>query len=289
MPVCCHAHRSLRGQLADLTFNHIHLFRVQDSLRLPQITALSVVDGREAGKVDSLRSILSEFGLIRNRIHVEIEWLIALSENPEIGELKPFTETEKLELRALASNFEPSQALEVKEIETTTNHDVKAVEYYLKKHLKDVLTSDTSLEFIHFGCTSEDITNLSYALMLNEARDVVVQQLNAVKQQLNAMATQYASVAMLSRTHGQTASPTTVGKEFANFLYRLNDQGKKFQSIEVKGKFNGPVGNFNAHFVAYPDLDWPLFAKNFVESLGLTYHPMTAQSDPHVACQISQN
>lgn len=254
---------------------------MQDSLKLPQITALSVVDGREAGKVESLRSILSEFGLIRNRIHVEIEWLIALSENSEIGELKPFTETEKLELRALASNFEPSQALEVKEIETTTNHDVKAVEYYLKKHLKDVLTSDTSLEFIHFGCTSEDITNLSYALMLSEARDVVVRQLNAVKQQLNAMATQYASVVMLSRTHGQTASPTTVGKEFANFLYRLNDQGKKFQSIEVKGKFNGPVGNFNAHFVAYPDLDWPLFAKNFVESLGLTYHPMTAQSDPH--------
>lgn len=254
---------------------------MQDSLRLSRITALSVLDGREAGKVDSLRDILSEYGLIRKRIHVEIEWLIALSENSEIKELKPLTETEILNLRALANNFEPSQALEVKEIETTTNHDVKAVEYYLKEHLKDILISNTSLEFIHFGCTSEDITNLSYALMLNDARDVVVQQLNAMEQQLNAMATQYASVAMLSRTHGQIASPTTVGKEFANFRYRLNDQGKKFCSIEVKGKFSGPVGNFNAHYVAYPDLDWPSLAKNFVKSLGLTYHPMTAQSDPH--------
>ena len=254
---------------------------MQDSLRLSRITALSVVDGREAGKVDSLRDILSEFGLIRKRIHVEIEWLIALSENSEIKELKPLTETEILNLRALANNFEPSQALEVKEIETTTNHDVKAVEYYLKKNLKDILISDTSLEFIHFGCTSEDITNLSYALMLNDARDAVVQQLNAMEQQLDAMTTQYASVAMLSRTHGQIASPTTVGKEFAIFRYRLNDQGKKFGSIEVKGKFSGPVGNFNAHYVAYPDLDWPSLAKNFVESLGLTYHPMTAQSDPH--------
>lgn len=254
---------------------------MQDSLRLPRITALSVVDGREAGKVDSLRSILSEFGLIRNRIHVEIEWLIALSENSEIEELKPLTETEILNLRALASKFEPSQALEVKKIETTTNHDVKAVEYYLKEHLKDILISNTSLEFIHFGCTSEDITNLSYALMLNEARYVVIQQLVEMEQQLKAMATRYASVAMLSRTHGQIASPTTVGKEFANFRYRLNDQGKRFQSIKVKGKFSGPVGNFNAHYVAYPDLDWPSLAKNFVKSLGLTYHPMTAQSDPH--------
>ena len=239
------------------------------------------MDGREAGKVDSLRDILSEFGLIRKRIRVEIEWLIALSENSEIKELKPLTETEILNLRALANNFEPSQALEVKKIEATTNHDVKAVEYYLKKNLKDILISDTSLEFIHFGCTSEDITNLSYVLMLNEARYVVMERLVEMEQLLNAMATRYASVAMLSRTHGQIASPTTVGKEFANFRYRLNDQGKRFQSIEVKGKFSGPVGNFNAHYVAYPDLDWPSLAKNFVESLGLTYHPMTAQSDPH--------
>ena len=254
---------------------------MQDSLRLSRITALSVVDGREAGKVDSLRDILSEFGLIRKRIRVEIEWLIALSENSEIKELKPLTETEILNLRALASNLEPSQALEVKEIEATTNHDVKAVEYYLKENLKNILISDTSLEFIHFGCTSEDITNLSYALMLNEAQFVVMEQLVEMEQQLKAMASKYASVAMLSRTHGQIASPTTVGKEFANFRYRLNDQGKRFQSIEVKGKFSGPVGNFNAHYVAYPDLDWPSLAKNFVESLGLTYHPMTAQSDPH--------
>ncbi len=254
---------------------------MQDSLRLSRITALSVVDGREAGKVDSLRSILSEYGLIRKRIRVEIEWLIALSENSEIKELKPLTETEILNLRALANNFEPSQAVEVKKIETTTNHDVKAVEYYLKKNLKDILISNTSLEFIHFGCTSEDITNLSYALMLNEAQFVVMERLVEMERQLKAMATRYASVAMLSRTHGQVASPTTVGKEFANFRYRLNDQGMKFGLIEVKGKFSGPVGNFNAHYVAYPDLDWPSLAKNFVESLGLTYHPMTAQSDPH--------
>ena len=254
---------------------------MQDSLRLSRITALSVVDGREAGKVDSLRDILSEFGLIRKRIRVEIEWLIALSENSEIKELKPLTETEILNLRALANNFEPSQAVEVKKIETTTNHDVKAVEYYLKKNLKDILISNTSLEFIHFGCTSEDITNLSYALMLNEAQFVVMERLVEMERQLKAMATRYASVAMLSRTHGQVASPTTVGKEFANFRYRLNDQGMKFGLIEVKGKFSGPVGNFNAHYVAYPDLDWPSLAKNFVESLGLTYHPMTAQSDPH--------
>ena len=246
------------------------------------LLALSPIDGRYAGKVDALRPIFSEYGLIKARVRVEVEWLLALAEEPGIIELKPFSEAAAAMLRALAAGFSVDDAARVKAIERTTNHDVKAVEYFIKERLKDDAELGPTLEFVHFACTSEDINNLSYALMLRDAREtVLLPALGKLVDGLRTMAHAHATLPMLSRTHGQTASPTTVGKELANTLARIERQRKQFASVELLGKTNGAVGNYNSHVVAYPDVDWPAFAQRFVESLGLTFNPYTTQIEPH--------
>ena len=246
------------------------------------LTALSPLDGRYAGKVDPLRPIFSEYGLIRARVKVEVEWLLALAAEPGIPELAPFSAGAAARLRALADGFSVEHAARVKAIEATTNHDVKAVEYFLKEQLKDDAELGPALEFVHFACTSEDINNLSYALMLSQARqDVLLPKLDALIQTLRAMAHEHAALPMLSRTHGQTASPTTVGKELANVVARLQRQGEVLAGLPMPGKINGAVGNYNAHVAAYPDVDWPVFSRRFVESLDLDWQPYTTQIEPH--------
>ncbi len=246
------------------------------------LTALSPLDGRYAGKVDALRPIFSEYGLIRARVKVEVEWLLALASEPGIPELPPFSATAIARLQALAVDFSVADAARVKEIERTTNHDVKAVEYLIKERLKDDEELGPALEFVHFACTSEDINNLSYALLLGEARQqVLLPKLDALIETLRAMAHQHAGLPMLARTHGQTASPTTVGKELANVVARLQRQGDVLAGLPMPGKINGAVGNYNAHVAAYPDIDWPAFSKHFVESLGLDWQPYTTQIEPH--------
>ena len=228
------------------------------------LLALSPLDGRYAGKVAALRPIFSEFGLIRARVRVEVEWLLALADEPGIVELEPLAPDAAARLRKLAEDFGVADAARVKEIEATTNHDVKAVEYFIKEKLKDDAGLAPALEFVHFACTSEDINNLSYSLMLSQARaNVLVPALDSLMSTLRAMAHEHAALPMLSRTHGQTASPTTVGKEFANVLARLARQRKQLGQVEMLGKINGAVGNYNAHVVAYPDVDWPAFAQTF--------------------------
>ena len=246
------------------------------------LTALSPLDGRYAGKVDALRPIFSEYGLIRARVKVEIEWLLALAAEPGIPELPPFTAAATARLHALADGFSVADAARVKEIERTTNHDVKAVEYLIKERLKDDDELGPALEFVHFACTSEDINNLSYALLLGEARQqVLLPKLDALIETLRTMAHQHAGLSMLARTHGQTASPTTVGKELANVVARLRRQGEVLAGLPMPGKINGAVGNYNAHVAAYPNVDWPAFSKHFVESLGLDWQPYTTQIEPH--------
>jgi len=246
------------------------------------LLALSPLDGRYAGKVDALRPIFSEYGLIKARVKVEVEWLLALADEPGIAELAPFTAGATARLRALADDFAPAHAARVKEIERTTNHDVKAVEYFIKEQLKDDAELASALEFVHFACTSEDINNLSYGLMLEEARrTVLLPSLDGIAATLRALAHAQAAQPMLSRTHGQTASPTTLGKEVANVVARLERQRRQIAAVELTGKINGAVGNYNAHAIAYPDVDWPAFAKRFVESLGLVFNPYTTQIEPH--------
>src|SRR5688572_9914494 len=216
-----------------------------------QLLALSPLDGRYAGKVDGLRPIFSEFGLIKARVKVEVEWLLALGAEDGITELSPFSPAATAKLRLLADNLSVADAARVKEIERTTNHDVKAVEYLIKEKLKDDAELGPALEFVHFACTSEDINNLSYALMLNEARqEVLLPKLDELIQKLRSMAHEHAAVPMLSRTHGQTASPTTVGKELANVVARLQRQGETLAGARMPGKINGAVGNYNAHVAA---------------------------------------
>ncbi len=247
-----------------------------------QLLALSPLDGRYASKVDVLRPIFSECGLIRARVRVEVEWLLALAAEPGIVELKPFSGAMIARLRALADNLSVADAVRVKEIERTTNHDVKAVEYLIKERLKDDAELADALEFVHFACTSEDINNLSYALMLSEARaTVLLPVLDELIAGLRAMAHEHAALPMLSRTHGQTASPTTVGKEFANVVARLNRQREVLAAVPMPGKINGAVGNYNAHVAAYPDIDWPAFSQRFVQSLDLHWQPYTTQIEPH--------
>jgi adenylosuccinate lyase len=247
-----------------------------------QLLALSPLDGRYAGKVDALRPIFSEFGLIKARVRVEVEWLMALANEPGIAELQPFSPAAAGRLHAFAANFTPADAARVKEIERTTNHDVKAVEYLIKERLKDDAELAPALEFVHFACTSEDINNLSYALMLEAARaTVLMPALDAIIDALRKLAHAQAAQPMLSRTHGQTASPTTLGKEIANVVARLERQRRQILSVEFTGKINGAVGNYNAHVVAYPDVDWPAFARRFVESLRLVFNPYTTQIEPH--------
>ena len=246
------------------------------------LLALSPLDGRYASKVDALRPIFSEYGLIKARVKVEIEWLLALAAEPGISELVDFSAAGKAKLRALAEGFSVDNAARVKEIERTTNHDVKAVEYFIKEQLKDDAELAPALEFVHFACTSEDINPLSYGLMLAEARSqVLLPTYSGIAASLRTLAHEQAAQPMLSRTHGQTASPTTLGKEIANVVARLERQIRQIGAVELTGKINGAVGNYNAHVVSYPDVDWPAFAERFVTSLGLVFNPYTTQIEPH--------
>jgi len=245
------------------------------------LTAISPIDGRYASKVEALRPIFSEYGLIRFRVQVEVRWLQALAQQTQIAEVPAFSVDANHVLDAIVTNFSEADAQRVKDIERTTNHDVKAVEYFLKEKITDNAELNAVNEFIHFACTSEDINNLSYALMLKEGRATIQPQMIEVMDALKTLAKDNAAQPMLSRTHGQSASPTTAGKEFANVAARLERQIIQFQAVEILGKINGAVGNYNAHSVAYPDIDWQVFSKNFVESLGLTFNPYTIQIEPH--------
>ncbi len=246
------------------------------------LTALSPIDGRYSSKVDALRPIFSEFGLIRARTTVEVRWLQALAAEAAIGEVPPFSDEANRVLDAIVADFSEADAALVKGIERRTNHDVKAVEYFLKEKIAGNEELLKVSEFIHFACTSEDINNLSYALMLKEGRDeVFLPQVAEVIESIRGLAHQYAAVPMLSRTHGQTASPTTVGKEFANVTARLQRQQQQIAKVDLLGKANGAVGNFNAHLSAYPEIDWEAFSKRFIESLGITFNPYTIQIEPH--------
>ena len=246
------------------------------------LLALSPLDGRYATKVEALRPIFSEFGLMQRRVLVEIRWLIALSDEPGVAEVAPFRESARAALNAIANDFSIADGERIKVIESETNHDVKAVEYFIKERISGKPELAAAKEFVHFACTSEDINNLAYALMLRDARDrVLLPTLDALNSRLRGMAETFAAQPMLSRTHGQTASPTTLGKEIANVVARLDRQRAQIASVELLGKINGAVGNYNAHVAAYPDVDWPAFAQRFVESLGLTFNAYTTQIEPH--------
>jgi adenylosuccinate lyase len=251
-------------------------------MQLEPLTAISPIDGRYAAKTDPLRAVFSEFGLIHQRVTVEVRWLQALSRIPEIAEIPEFSAAANAALDALVANFDTVQARRIKEIERTTNHDVKAVEYFLKEQVADNPELNSVSEFIHFACTSEDINNLSHALMLKVAREqVLLPRVSEILELITTLAHDQADTPMMSRTHGQPASPTTLGKEFANVAYRLQRQQRQIGSVELMGKMNGAVGNYNAHISAYPDCDWPAIARQFVESMGLVWNPYTTQIEPH--------
>jgi len=251
-------------------------------MQLDSLTALSPLDGRYASKVDALRPIFSEFGLMHRRVAVEIAWLVALSDEPGIAELPPFPAGARATLQKIADDFSVADTQRIKDIEATTNHDVKAVEYFIKERIGDHAALKQAKEFVHFACTSEDINNLSWALMLRDAREhVLLPELDKTTAKLRDLAHANADVPMLSRTHGQTASPTTLGKEMANVVARLQRQRAQLAAIEIPGKINGAVGNFNAHAIAYPGIDWRAFSKRFVESLGLQWQEYTTQIEPH--------
>jgi adenylosuccinate lyase len=248
------------------------------------LTALSPLDGRYSGKLDALRPQFSEFGLIRRRLQVEIEWLKALAAEAHFSEIPAFSAPTVAVLDRLVADFGPEQAAEVKEIEAVTNHDVKALEYWIKKQLADNPEVMRVSEFIHFACTSEDINNLAHALMLKTSRDdVLLPMLDRVIARLRDLAHEHASLPMMSRTHGQPATPTTLGKEMANVVYRLERARSRIAGVSLLGKINGAVGNYNAHLAAYPDYDWESFAQGFVENLGLEFNPYTIQIEPHDA------
>lgn len=251
-------------------------------MNLSSLTAVSPIDGRYGSKTAELRSAFSEYGLIKYRVTVEIRWLQRLADHDDIKEIGPFSPETTASLNSLIENFDETAATRIKEIERTTNHDVKAVEYFIKEQITDKPELSEVLEFVHFACTSEDINNLSHALMLKEGRDdVLLPQAQSIVASISDMADAYANVPMLSRTHGQTASPTTVGKEMANVAYRLNRQVEQISQIPLLGKINGAVGNYNAHLSAYPKIDWAENAKLFIESLGLEMNPYTTQIEPH--------
>ncbi|MCR4300573.1 MAG: adenylosuccinate lyase [Sulfuricaulis sp.] len=253
-----------------------------DALPLNSLTALSPLDGRYQNKTAELRPLFSEFGLIRHRILVEIHWLLALGEHKKIKEVATFSAAARKMLNAIITDFSEADARRVKEIEATTNHDVKAIEYFLKEKTHGNKEVTRCAEFIHFACTSEDINNLAYALMLKQARDdVLLPCLDRLIAALTELATRHAEQPMLARTHGQPASPTTLGKEMANFVYRLKRARRILADVAILGKINGAVGNYNAHLVAYPDVDWPAFAQSFVEELGIDWNPYTTQIEPH--------
>ncbi len=246
------------------------------------LTALSPLDGRYRDKIEILSPYFSEAGLIRYRVRVEMEWLKALALDPGIEELPPFSAGTMAEIDRLIEGFEETQAGQVKAVERETNHDVKAVEYWLREALSGNTEAASALSFLHFACTSEDINNLCYGLMLRDSRErVMLPALDSLIERLRQLAHQLAGLPMLSRTHGQPATPTTLGKEMANFVYRLKRQRKRIAQVELLGKINGAVGNYNAHLVAYPDVDWEAFGRRFVVGLGLAFNPLTTQIEPH--------
>lgn len=253
-----------------------------NQMDLNELTAISPTDGRYGQKTLDLRPLFSEFGLIHHRVLVEVRWLQALANNDAISEVPAFdTHTSNL-LDKIVENFSIDDAHRVKNIESTTNHDVKAVEYFLKEKIQGNEALKAVSEFFHFACTSEDINNLSYALMLKSGRDtVLLPVMDEIIDKLKAIAHELADQPMLSRTHGQTASPTTVGKEIANVVHRLKQQHKLAANVNILGKMNGAVGNYNAHYCAYPEINWPEFSSNFIDSLGLTINPYTIQIEPH--------
>lgn len=252
------------------------------TVNLTALTAISPIDGRYGNQVAPLRTVFSEYGLIRFRVRIEVQWLQALSMEPKIVEIPNFSPAATAVLESIVTDFSTDDAQRVKDIEKTTNHDVKAVEYFLKERTADQPELSAISEFIHFGCTSEDINNLAYALMLREARnEVLMPQIDQLVGEIKNHAMQYANQPMLSRTHGQPASPTTMGKEFANVAARLDRQRKAIESLSLLGKFNGAVGNYNAHVAGYPEVDWPEVSRNLVESLGLSWNPYTTQIEPH--------
>jgi adenylosuccinate lyase len=251
-------------------------------MQLEPLTAISPIDGRYAAKTEPLRAIFSEFGLIHQRVTVEVRWFQALAANTDIAEVAPFSEEANAVLDALVTDFELAHARRIKEIERTTNHDVKAVEYFLKEQVAPHTELDAVAEFIHFACTSEDINNLAHALMLKAAREqVLLPRCEEIVALITALAHAQADTPMMSRTHGQPASPTTLGKEFANVAYRLQRQLRQIEAVQLMGKMNGAVGNFNAHYSAYPNSDWPAITRQFVESMGLDWNPYTTQIEPH--------
>ena len=251
-------------------------------MKVSTLKALSPADGRYADKVAGLRDIFSEYGLIRFRVLVEVRWLQALADEKDIPEIGPLSPVLKDLLNSIVDDFSLDDAERVKKFEATTNHDVKAVEYFIREKLGDGPDTSVLRDFLHFGCTSEDINNLAYALMLRTARsEVLMPQMRVVKARLQAMAKQNADVAMLSRTHGQAASPTTLGKEIANFVKRLESAQRHLGAVLIRGKFNGAVGNFNAHLVTYPDADWRAISERFITALGLDPNSHTTQIEPH--------
>lgn len=251
------------------------------ALELSALTAISPIDGRYGAKTATLRHAFSEYGLIRNRVLVEVRWLQQLAAHTGIAELKPFSAEANALLNQLVDNFSATEANAIKAIERKTNHDVKAIEYLIKDHISILPELKAVAEFVHFACTSEDINNLSHGLMLREGRDVLLVQMDQIIAKLTELAHTHADAAMLARTHGQTASPTTMGKELANVVARLRRTREQFASVELLGKINGAVGNYNAHLSAYPEIDWAANAKTFVESLGLVWNPYTTQIEPH--------
>jgi adenylosuccinate lyase len=253
-----------------------------DALPLNPLTALSPLDGRYQNKTAELRPLFSEYGLIRHRVLVEIRWLVALGDHKKVKEVPPFSAAAQKLLNGIVADFSEADARRVKEIEATTNHDVKAIEYFLKEKTRGNREIAGCTEFIHFACTSEDINNLAYALMLKQSRDgVLLPRLDKLVAAMADLANRHADQPMLARTHGQPASPTTLGKEMANFAYRLKRTRQQVAEVPMLGKINGAVGNYNAHLAAYPEVDWPAFAKSFVEKLGLEWNPCTTQIEPH--------
>lgn len=251
-------------------------------MQLSPLTALSPLDGRYATKSDVLRGLFSEYGLMRQRVRVEIAWLLALADTPGIPEVKPLSNESLNRLNKLVDDFDLPAAARVKGIETTTNHDMKAIEYYLKESLRGNPELEQVSEFLHFACTSEDINNLAYALLLQEAREKhLLPMADKLSERMRGLAHRYAEIPMLARTHGQPASPTTLGKEFANMVARMRRQHAQLAAVSISGKFNGAVGNYNAHLAAYPDLDWQDMSRKLVASLGLEWSAYTVQIEPH--------
>jgi adenylosuccinate lyase len=251
-------------------------------MNLSMLTAISPIDGRYASKVDALRPIASEFGLMRARVEVELAWIKSLASHPQIDEVAPLSEQAIAQIDSIVADFTEADGEHIKDIERTTNHDVKAIEYFIKEKFARSPELNAISEFVHFACTSEDINNLSYSLMLTRMRDdVLTPKMRDIVEFLRAKANEWAAHPMLSRTHGQSASPTTVGKEFANVVARLERQLTQFEAVQMLGKLNGAVGNYNAHLSAYPEVDWAAHAESVITNLGLTFNPYTTQIEPH--------